>query len=104
MRNGEDGLDLHLECAQDAQVGYKGAHGMGHEKTSRVFPKVRGFFHLKPTLCLLTVLGDGLYWKGAIRASSEEDARVEQPGVLWVQHSAWLSMTQGVIIGCARML
>jgi len=69
--------DLHLECVQDVQVqvalGYKAAHGMRYERTSRVFPKVWHFFRLKPTLCLLVVLGDnGLYWQGAICARSGE--------------------------------
>ena len=75
--------DLHLECALDVQVGYKAAHGMGHERTSRVFPKVRDFFHLKPVLCLLTVLRyDGLYWQGDIRAESQKDTRIERDGIL----------------------
>ena len=56
---------------------------MGHERTSRVFPKVWDFFHLKPALRLLIVLrDDGLYWQGNSRAEPQKGTRIEQAGVM----------------------
>lgn len=83
----------YLECVQDAWLqvvlGYRAAHGMGNETPSRVSHKHRHFFYLKLALCHLVVLGnDVLYWQGAVRASSEEEPRIERAGKLGLQHSS----------------